>query len=392
MKKNISQIVGGERLSTRSPGDSITNEDIYDTYLHISGAKGAIHRLVKAKWHNGMNEEINIRADKMLVLQDGDVWNNLFGFGIIVLKSRGDSYDVQAWNPMTNGIGFAFTDFNEYGEPTEIEVTYETATADMKAKGIPIQRANPENGQYEGFYPLRTREGLPGPRGVSKILGLMDVLRVQHEVFLEYLRYAKIQGLAHKVLKVKNLSDSKYQKIIGRFRETSKDDLVIVDSEDDFAYQVPQQHAYDPLGLLDFADRFIARDTSLTLFHLTGDPSGYLSGSESMMAGWFADVKQEQDYTLPQYMEILDAFGASEDIQFNDPTETTIEMQMSGVKLFKEALMGIVEPQSIVDAINEYLGLTGSKRLKMLIQQVDPNEEPPDPDADPDAEDEEPEE
>ena len=49
-KKRLFQIVNGNRISTRSVGDNVTNEDIYDTYCHIPGTRAIIHRIVKAKW------------------------------------------------------------------------------------------------------------------------------------------------------------------------------------------------------------------------------------------------------------------------------------------------------------------------------------------------------
>ena len=312
-----------------------------------------------------------MRADKWLMLQDADIWNQLFGFSVVILqRDRFDSYNVQAWNPMCDGIGFAFTDFDEYGTPSEIEISYDTSSAsvEMAAKGVKIQAADPEGGQYEGFYAFRTREGLPGPRGLSKILGLIDVLRIQYEVFLEYLKYAKKQGLAHKVVKIKDLNETKYNKYINRVRQTTKDDTVLIDTEDEFDWKSPQQHAYDPLGMLEFADRFLSRDTSLTKFHLVGEGSGHLESSSETTAGFFADIKQEQDYSLPQYLDIFEAFGGDpKKIKFNDPTETTISTLMAGMKLFREALEGLVTPDSLVAAINEYLGLIDDKRLKLLV-------------------------
>ena len=353
--KRISEIIGGTRLSTRDIGDTITNLDILDTLRHIPGAKKILNKITKAMFHNGFTQDIP--KDRLLVIKKAVFWEFAFGFAAIVIKGQ----DLQAWNPRTNGIGFEMIEFDTMGQCTIIEIFVENTM-----QGIKVPRYDPATGF--GFIMLRTQDGLEGPRGESKLLSLIDVLRIQHEIFLEYMKYAKKQGLAHKRVKIQDLDEYKYNLTRSRMKDAEKDDTVIIDAEDEFDYVSPQQNAYDPSSMMERADQYVMRESVLNKLHLSGDPGGIIATSETVNVAFYANIKEEQDFLLPQILDILIALGCTEDVRFKDPTETTIQMQMLGVLRIRQALQGLVKPEQIIEVINEYMG-----KEQDIKFELDPN-------------------
>ena len=56
------------------------------------------------------------------------------------------------------------------------------------------------------------------------------------------------------------------------------------------------------------------------------------------------------------------ALGASKEVNFKDPAHPTFISLMDGLKSLREALMGLVEPEDIVNLMNEYLESNDQKR------------------------------
>ena len=362
----VQGIVGGSKISTRALEDNVVIEDIYDTYMRYPGAKSAVELKPKAAFHNGFTEEIDI--ERKLEMIKCDIWTELFGYSVIIFENG----NVQAINPQVNNVGFIFSKFDEYGEPMEIGIKWNPEEK-QDDQYVYVQRAPfsySGTGDYNGFYPFRSLDGLPGARGISCLLSLIDVIRAQHKIYIEYTKYAEHQGLAHPVVKIANLTDTARQQVGAQLTAPRKDKAVIIDMEDDFYYESPQQGAYDPSFMMEFADKYIVRESAITMSMLTGDPMGYLSASQTTINEWFSAIKEYQDHKLPQYKPLLIALGCTEDVQFQDPSEPTLESKLESVKLVREGLEGLVSRESLLKYINNnILGLEGEEELEIMSDE-----------------------
>jgi hypothetical protein len=358
----VQGIVGGVAISTRVLEDAVLIEDLWDTYARFPGASTAIDLKSKATFHNGFTEEVD--NEHRLILLQNDIYTELFGYSVILFENG----NIQTVNPRVNRVGFIFTEFDDLGEPMKIAIRW-NPDEQFVGPDIYVDRAPfsiDGTGDFNGFYPFRTLRGLPGCRGISSLLPLIDVIRAQHKIYIEYTKYAEHQGLAHPVVKIENLTDPARTQVRAQLTAPRKDKAVIIDMKDDFYYESPQQGAYDPSFMMEFADKYIARQTSINMFQLTGDPMGYLSASETNINEWFSAIKANQDHKLPQYLPILMALGCSEDVTFQDPSEPTMESQMEAVKLFREATDGLVSREAQLQYINnEILGLEGEDELEI---------------------------
>ena len=366
-ERMVQGIVGGTRISDRQLEDNIVIEDIYDTYMRYAGAKSAIELKPKAAFHNGFTEELD--TEKKLEMIKNDIWTELFGYSIILHEND----NVQAINPMVNNVGFYFTAFDiKTGEPLEVAIRWNPEEK-IQANDIRVQRAEfslTGKGSTTGFYPFRSLAGLPGARGLSGLLALIDIIRAQNKIYIEYTKYAEHQGLAHPVVKIKNLTDTSRTQVRQQLTAPRKDKAVIIDIEDDFYYESPQQAAYDPSFMMEFADKYIVRESAINMTMLTGDPMGYLSASNTQVNEWFTAIKEYQDHKLPQYLPLLMALGMPEDVQFQDPSEPTLEAKLESVKIFREGLEGLVSRESILQYINNnILGLEGEEELEIASEE-----------------------
>jgi len=353
-------------MSSRALEDNVVIEDLYDTYMRYPGAKSAVELKPKAAFHNGFTEEIDV--ERKLELIKNDIWTELFGYSVIVFKDG----NIQAINPRVNRVGFMYTGFDELGEPTEISIRW-NPDEKFDDLDIVVQRAEMSytgSGSPEGFYPFRSLSGLPGARGISCLLPLIDVIRAQHKIYIEYTKYAEHQGLAHPVVKIQNLTDTARTQIRSELSAPRKDKAVVIDMEDDFYYESPQQGAYDPSFMMEFADKYIVRESAITMSMLTGDPMGYLSASQTTINEWFSAIKEYQDHKLPQYLPLLRALGLPEDVQFQDPSEPTLEAKLESVKLVREGLEGLASRESLLKYINNnVLGLEGEEELEIMSDE-----------------------
>ena len=354
--KELSEITSGTRTSIRQVGDGMTSEDLWDTYVHVPGAKAIINRPIEAMFHNGFRDW-DIDYERKLELEKAIKWRNLFGFSAIVME--GD--DIQAWNPKIQGIGFTLAEWDEKtGQCIGIKI-YTDAQQGNVGKLI--------KGREKKFFLFRTPDGLPGERGISDIIDLVDVCRISFEIWAEYAKYAFHQGLAHPVLKVTDLDDEKFTKADAALNAPTKDDAVIIDAEDDFSYASPQSQAYDPVPMLEYGDTYITRESSLNKLQLYGDPTGALAASETSTSNWYAHIKELQDEIMPSLKPVLIALGAPDDVMFNEPGEYNIATQMNGVLQIRMALDGLVPPEQIVNIINKYMANSDKDKLRPLTDE-----------------------
>ena len=293
----ISDICSGSRTSTRKVGDSITSEDVWDTYVHVPGAKAIINKPIEAMFHNGF-EGFDLDYDRKLELEKAIKFRDLFGIAAIVI----DGENVQAWNLKVSGIGFEMSNFDKNGICTEITVYNNPNNTYVSGTKI--------SGRDENFFLLRTPDGLAGERGLSKLLNLVDVVRQSHKIWTSYGKYAEHQGLAHPLLKIKDLDEEKFTKADAALNAPTKDDAVIIDAEDEFEYKSPMQNAYNPINMLEYGDTYITRESNLNRLQLYGDPTGVLAASDTATANWYAHIKELQDEILPSIKPVLIRLGA----------------------------------------------------------------------------------
>jgi len=358
----ISDICSGSRTSTRKVGDSITSEDVWDTYVHVPGAKAIINKPIEAMFHNGF-EGFDLDYDRKLELEKAIKFRDLFGIAAIVI----DGENVQAWNLKVSGIGFEMSNFDKNGICTEITVYNNPNNTYVSGTKI--------SGRDENFFLLRTPDGLAGERGLSKLLNLVDVVRQSHKIWTSYGKYAEHQGLAHPLLKIKDLDEEKFTKADAALNAPTKDDAVIIDAEDEFEYKSPMQNAYNPINMLEYGDTYITRESNLNRLQLYGDPTGVLAASDTATANWYAHIKELQDEILPSIKPVLIRLGAKEEVRFNEPGEYNIAVQMNGVLQIRMALDGLVPPEEIVGLINRYLGLQMNDKLTVLKEEEKPEVE-----------------
>ena len=146
------------------------------------GAATAIDLKVRAAFHNGFTEEID--KEKQIELENGVIWGELFGYSVWLIENE----NIQALNPRVNRVGFIYNMFDDYGEPISIAIRW---NPDEQFQGPDVNKPRAQfsysgTGSFDGFYPYRTLRGLPGSRGISTLLPLIDVIRAQHKIYIEY--------------------------------------------------------------------------------------------------------------------------------------------------------------------------------------------------------------
>lgn len=354
----ISGIAGGDVISDRDVGDEVNIDDITDTYNRFPGGGAALDKSAFAAFQKGFTEDLDMR--RLLELIKCEIWKKEFGYAVI--HKEGDS--IQALHPKTYQSGFLVSEIDDLGNATEIKMQWKP-TDKADAVPITIEKYDPNNGN--GFFWFRSFRGLLGLRGLSHLLTLVDPLRVQNALFLEYMKHGEWQAINHPVAKIKDLNDTTYKRVKSDLQAPNKDKAVIIDAEDDFYYDGPMAggSSWDPTKMLEYGDKIISRETGLLLSMLTGDPMGYLSASESTKGEWFDGIKQYQAIIISEYRPLLVALGLTEDVDFNEPYEEPFVIKMESIKLAREALEGLIEPEQLVSMFNKVLGYVDEEKLTL---------------------------
>lgn len=357
----ISGITGGEQISDRDIGDMIVIDDITDTYNRFPGAGPALDRSAFAAFIKGFTEDLDITRRMEFI--KAEIWKKEFGYSVIVKKGE----NIKALHPKTYQVGFIITEIDDLGNATKIEMLWKPTE---KAEPVPTEFTKYNEASGEGFFWFRTFRGLLGVRGLSHLLTLVEPLRVQNALFLQYMKHGEWQSINHPVAKIKNLNETIYNRVKNDLRASQKEKMVIVDSESDFYYDGPMAggSSWDPTAMLEYGDKVISRETGLLLSMLTGDPMGYLSASDVTAAQWFDSVRQYQEIILPEYLPVLRSLGFTEEVKFNDPYEPTLESKFAALLQARQSLEGIVDPQQVIDVMNKILGYQEDERLRL-----DPN-------------------
>jgi len=352
---SISDITGGEFISSRDVGDPIIIDDITDTYNRFPGGGAAIDKASFAAFIKGFTEDLDVK--RLLEFVKAEIWKKEFGYSVIL--KEGDN--IKALHPKTYQQGFMVTEVDDFGNATKIQMQWKP---DETAEETPQTYDKAVDGG-DGFFWFRSFRGLLGLRGLSHLLTLVDPLRSQSALFLNYMKHGEWQAINHPVVKVPNLDDTKYKRIKADLEGADSDKAVIIDALGDFYYDGPMAggSSWDPTRMLEYGDKIISRETGLLLSMLTGDPMGYLSASATTTAQWFDAVKQYQALILPDYLPLLKALGLSEKVTFNSPYEPTLESKFESIKIAREALEGIVPLEQLIKVVNSIMGYTDDEKL-----------------------------
>lgn len=351
----ISGITGGEIISQRDVGDEISIDDITDTYNRFPGAGAAIDKSSFAAFIKGFTEDLDVK--RLLEIIKCEIWKKEFGYSVII--KEGDN--IQALHPRTYQQGFTVIEIDDLGNATKLQMIWKP---DEKADPVPEIFDKAIDGS-DGFYWFRSFRGLLGLRGLSHLLTLVDPLRTQSALYLQYMKHGEWQAINHPVVKIKDLNDTIYNRVKKDLQAPDTEKAVIIDAEDDFFYDGPMAggSAWDPTNMLGYGDKIISRETGLLLSMLTGDPMGYLSASDTTTAQWFDAVKQYQALILPDYLPLLTSLGLTDKVAFNSPYEPTLESKFEVIKIAREALEGLVLPEQLIGVINSIMGFTDDEKL-----------------------------
>jgi hypothetical protein len=374
-KTIVADIAGGVKPLQRDIGDNLTIEHVWSMYRWYPGFKDLLNLEVDAIFSNGINEDEKIDVTRLMECKEALRWSLMAGYSVIIVDARGDNPSCEAWHPQIEGIGFNFTGFTPKGHPTEIKVyikANETAGGDIEfpVPHYPCETnidgefidEKPIPGGY-GFFHLRTQGNIRGVQGLPQYMHLIDSFKIQWDIIKAYGPYAEKQGMAFPVVyhndnSAKNRSNVKTQfasqPTTNRLLQMSADDLV--------EWISPQAGAYDPFPMLHWINTVISRATQMNKLMIEGEGAGQLSTSETAINRWETKQKEKQAYWRTQFIGVWKALGGSDEVNFKDPAHPTFISLMEGLKALREAMEGLIEPEDIVNLMNEYLESNDQKR------------------------------
>jgi hypothetical protein len=372
----VADIAGGQAPLKRDVGSNLTINHMWSMYRWYPGFRDLLNLEVDAIFSNGINEDEAIDTLRLMECKDSLRWSLMAGYSTTVVDARDSSRPkVEAWHPYIDGIGFNFTAFSKMGHPLEIKVymnANETAGGKIEftiphypcetdADGEFIDE-RPIPGGY-GFFHHRTQGNIRGVQGLPQYMHLIDSFKIQWDIIKAYGPYAEKQGMAFPVVYHSDNSPKNRSNVKTQFAEQPTTNRLLQMSADDLVEWIsPQAGAYDPFPMLQWINTILARSSQMNKLMLEGDPAGYLSASETTMNNWSVKQKEKQAYWRTQFLGVWIALGASEEVNFKDPTHPTFISLMEGLKAMREAMDGLIEPEDIVNLMNEYLESNDQKR------------------------------
>lgn len=373
-KTIVADIAGGHKPKAREIGDNLTIQHIWDLYRWYPGFRDMIGLEVDAIFSNGINEDEKIEVDRLIECKECLRWAIMSGYSALIVDARTENPRCQAWHPYIDGIGFYFSQFSPKGHPTEITVYLKANEAIGKIEYVvphyPCETDDdgeflddqPIPGGY-GFFHLRTQGNLQGSQGLPQYMHLVDSFKIQWDIIKAYGPYAEKQGMAFPTVFLKENSSTNRTKVKNQFtQQPTTNRLLIMSDEDAIEWVSPQAGAYDPFPMLQWINTIIARASQMNKLMLEGDPAGYLSASETAISNWESKNKEKQAYWRTQLIGPWIALGASYQCNFKDPAKPTFISLMDGLKSLREAMEGLIEPDDIVNLMNEYLESNDQKR------------------------------
>jgi len=370
-KTIVADIAGGTQPLTRDVGDNMTIQHIWSYYRWYPGLRDMINLEVDAIFCNGINEDEKIDHTRIIENKEALRWSLMAGYSVSVVDARNpDNPKVEAWHPYIDGIGYLYTKFSQKGNPLEITVYLNmneagggTRSFDYAIPHYPCEvdadgeyiTEKPIPGGY-GFFSHRTQGNIKGVQGLPQYLHLLDAFAIQWDIIKAYAPYAEKQGMAFPVIGLERNDATNRANVKNQFAsQPTTNRLLIIGNEDAVEWISPQAGAYDPFPMLQWLNTIVARASQMNKLMLEGDPAGYLSASETSINNWESKLVEKQAYWRTQFLGVWKALGGSDECNFQAPAKPTFISLMDGLKSMREAMMGLIEPQDIVDQMNVYL-------------------------------------
>jgi hypothetical protein len=385
----VADIAGGTQPLKRDVGANLTINDVWSMYRWYPGFRDLLNLEVDAIFSNGINQDEKIDTLRLMECKDSLRWSLMAGYSCSVVDARDPSRPkIESWHPYIDGIGFMFTAFSRMGHPLEIKVymnANETAGGKIEftiphfpcetdadgeyiderplLTGIIEEGENKGQSNAYGFFHHRTQGSTRGVQGLPQYMHLIDSFKIQWDIIKAYGPYAEKQGMAFPVVYHSDNSPKNRSNVKTQFASQPTTNRLLQMSADDLVEWIsPQAGAYDPFPMLQWINTILARSSQMNKLMLEGDPAGYLSASETTMNNWSVKQKEKQAYWRTQFLGVWIALGADEEVNFKDPTHPTFISLMEGLKAMREAMEGLIEPEDIVNLMNEYLESNDQKR------------------------------
>ena len=365
----VADIAGGQKPLAREIGANLTIQHLWSIFRWYPGFRDVINLEVDAIFSNGINEDEMIDTSRVLECKEALRWALMVGYSCPVVDARNpNNPKIEAWHPYIDGVGFNFTAFSPMGHPTEITVhmnANETAGGRIQFKIPHYPCELDDDGEYMddepipggyGFFHIRTQGNIKGVQGLPQYLHLIDTFKIQWDIIKAYAPYAEKQGMGMPGFFLKENTKSNRENIKTQMSQLpTSNRMIIMGEEDAIEWLQPLAGGYDPWPMLTWLNAIIARATQMNKLMLEGDPSGALASSVTAVSRWETKNNEKQAYWRTQFIGIWIALGATEECNFKDPGHPTFIDLMEGLKLMREAMDGIIEPEDIVFKMNEYL-------------------------------------
>lgn len=371
----VGDIAGGQAPKKRDVGANLTIEHLWSMYRWYPGFRDLLNLEVDAIFGNGINEDEIIDTTRLMECKEALRWSLMAGYSTIIIDDRGEDPKAETWHPYIDGVGFNFISFSKMGHPLAIEVymkANETASGQIHFE-IPHYPCETDiDGEFidskpikggRGFFHLRTQGNIRGVQGLPKYMHLIDSFKIQWDIIKAYGPYAEKQGMAFPVVYHSDNSPTNRANVKAQFANQPTTNRLLQMSADDLVEWIsPQAGAYDPFPMLHWINTILSRASQMNKLMIEGEGAGQLSTSETAINRWETKQKEDQSYWKTQFIGPWKAMGATDEVNFKDPAHPTFISLMEGLKELREAMDGLIEPEDIVNLMNEYLESNDQKR------------------------------
>ncbi len=364
----VGDIAGGTAPLKRDVGANLTIEHLWSMYRWYPGFRDLLNLEVDAIFGNGINEDETIDTTRLMECKEALRWSLMAGYSTVIVDDRDKEPRVETWHPYIDGVGFNFISFNKMGHPLAIEVymkANETASGQIHFEIPHYPCETFKNGEYNdakpikggyGFFHLRTQGNIRGVQGLPKYMHLIDSFKIQWDIIKAYGPYAEKQGMAFPVFYHEDNSPTNRANVKRQFASQPTTNRILQMSNLDLVEWVsPQAGAYDPFPMLHWINTILSRASQMNKLMIEGEGAGQLSTSETAINRWETKQKEDQSYWRTQFIGIWTALGATKEVNFKDPAHPTFISLTEGLKNIVEALVPVVEPEDIVNVLNDYL-------------------------------------
>ena len=366
----VADIAGGLKPRTRDVGANLTIEDMWSMYRWYPGFRDLLNLEVDAIFSNGINEDEIIDISRLMECKEALRWSLMAGYSVTVVDARDPSRPkIEAWHPAIDGVGFQYTAFSKMGDPLEIEV-YMNANETGGSKNIHFSIPHypcevDADGEYiderpipkqKGFFHHRTQGNIRGIQGLPKYMHLIDSFKIQWDIIKAYGPYAEKQGMAFPTVYHEDNSPTNRANVKTQFAsQPTTNRLLQMSNKDLVEWTSPQAGAYDPFPMLQWINTVISRASQMNKLMIEGEPSGALASSSTAVSRWETKKKEDQAYWRTQFIGVWIALGATDEVNFKPPISPSFIDLAEGMEKIVTALLPIVEPEDIVNILNELL-------------------------------------